>query len=247
MSGSVIDTLNNRVTVRDFSADPLDDETLMTLLRAARRSPTSSNWQSYSLVIVRDAETKKALAEVARGQKHIETCPVFVALCADLSRMQLAAEMHEVAYAGNLERTIIAVIDAALVGMSLSLAAESMGLGTVMIGAIRNDPEKVAHLLGLPDSVFVVYGLCIGWPASRPPQKPRLPEELVFHHERYTADKDKAALLLQQHNRELAEHYRSLGRETPDAAWTETTARAAASASRNFMREVLGKLGFDTD
>ena len=247
MITSVIETLNNHVSVRDFTNAPLDDETLGKMLQAARRSPTSSNLQTYSLVVVRDQETKKELAAIAGNQRHIETCPVFVALCADLSRLKLACELQKKPYAGNLERSLVATVDAALVGMSLSLAAESLGLGTVMIGAIRNDPTEAARLLGLPEGAYVVYGLCIGWPEERPPQKPRLPEELVIHYERYNTDRDTTVERLQAHDKDLAEHYRSLGRETPDAAWTGTTARIASSPRREYLRQVLTDLGLNLD
>ncbi len=71
---SVIDTLNKHVTVRFFTGEPVSDEMLHSILNAARRSPTSSNMQSYSIVVVRDAGKKKKLAELAGNQKHIETC-----------------------------------------------------------------------------------------------------------------------------------------------------------------------------
>lgn len=247
MATDVIETLNNHVSVRDFSDRPLNDETLEKMLEAARRSPTSSNLQTYSLVVVRDRETKKKLSEIASNQRHIVTCPVFVALCADVSRLKLACELQGTTYAGNLERSLIATVDAALVGMSLSLAAESLGLGTVMIGAMRNDPTEAARLLGLPDGVFVVYGLCIGWPKERPPQKPRLPVELVIHRERYNRKRDATIAGLQAHDSDLAEHYRSLGRETPDAAWTGTAAKQGATPRRPFLRQVLTDLGFDLE
>jgi FMN reductase (NADPH) len=247
MPTDVIETLNNHVSVRDFTDAPLDDETLFKILRAARRSPTSSNLQTYSLVVVCDQDTKKKLAAIAGNQRHIETCPVFIALCADVSRLKLACNLHGKTYVGNLERSLVATVDAALVGMSLSLAAESLGLGTVMIGAIRNDPLAAARLLGLPDGAFVVFGLCIGWPEERPPQKPRLPEELVIHFERYDTDRESTVERLQAHDRDLAEHYRSLGRETPDAAWTGTSARIASTVRRPFLRQVLTDLGLSLD
>jgi len=247
MSTTVIETLQNRVTIRDYTDQPIDEATLLELLRAARRSPTSSNWQTYSMVVVRDPETKKKLAALAGNQHHIEACPVFVALCADLTRLQCAREMHGESLGHGLDITLVATIDAALVGMSLSLAAESLGLGAVMIGSMRNDPAEAARLLGLPKGVFVVFGLCIGWPAQRPPQKPRLPEELVIHYEQYNADPEKTVVLLREYDQKLAEHYRSTGGELVADAWTVRTTRASAQPRREFLRRVLEELGFTLD
>ncbi len=245
MTSETIQTLNQHVTMRDFSDKPLDDETLMSLLEAARRSPTSSNWQTYSLVVVRDQQKKQKLHEIANRQKHVLTAPVFIAICADVSRTKRVCEMHSLEYAGNLENSLVACVDAAIVGMSLTVAAESIGLGAVMIGAMRNDPIGAAKLLNLPDGAFVLYGLCLGWPASRPPQKPRLPQEAIVHFEEYNTE----ALdhIIHDYDAALAEHYRSLGRETPDAAWTETVAQQNSSPRRPELKQQLETLGFMMD
>ena len=86
---------------------------------------------------------------------------------------------------GHMEMSLVATIDAALVGMSASLVADSLGLGGCMIGGMRNHPEKVAHVLGLPDGVFVAFGMTLGYPAKRPSSKPRYPDTGVIHWERY--------------------------------------------------------------
>lgn len=241
---SVIDTLNKHVTVRFFTGEPVSDEMLHTILNAARRSPTSSNMQTYSIVVVRDAEKKKKLAEYAGNQKHIETCDVFVAFCADLRRLETAAEMHGEVLAKNLEISLVSTVDAALVGMSVQLAAESCGLGAVMVGGMRNYPEEVAKLLGFPSGVFVVYGMSIGWPDWNkvPPQKPRLAEELIIHHEAYN-DADPRELL-QQYDGALADYYGRQDRNQHEAAWTGPIAKRLNTPRRPQLREQLTRLGF---
>ncbi len=81
LTSETIETLNQRVSVRDYSDKPLDDATVLTILNAARRTATSSNTQTYSFIVVRDAETKQTLSVLAGHQKHIVTCPVFIAVC----------------------------------------------------------------------------------------------------------------------------------------------------------------------
>jgi nitroreductase len=237
-----IETLNNHVSIRHYTDADIDEQTLRAMLNAARRSPSSSNMQAYSLVVVRDPQMKQKLAALGGHQRHIETCPVFVAVCADISRLEAACEMHGTGLARNTENLLVATVDAALVGMSLSTAAESLGLGTVMIGGMRNHPAEVARLLGLPDGAFVVFGMCIGWPSHRSPQKPRLSEELMIHYERY--DDEKVEEKLRTHDAELAAHYRSEGRNTPDAAWTGVMADKFSTPRRPDLKTVLEKLGF---
>lgn len=240
-TSDTIDTLVNRVSVRDFSPQPIDDALLDTLIHAARRTPTSSNTQTYSIVIVRNPDTKRTLAQLAGDQKHIETCAVFVALCADITHLEQSARMHGQPLAKNLELTMIATIDAALVGQSLALAAESVGLGTVMIGGMRNHPQEVAEVLALPDGVFVVYGMCIGHIAHKPAQKPRLPQAVVVHHEQYRVSDDAE---LAAHDAELAAHYESQGRNAHPAAWSGFNARKFNTPQRSFLRAVLERRGF---
>lgn len=246
-SRPTLQTLNEHVSIRHYTDQDIDDNTLRAILNAARRSPTSSNIQAYTFVVVRNQDTKRELAVLTGNQRHVEACPVFVAICADVSRLEAACAMHGAQLGRNLENTLVATVDASIAGMSLATAAESMGLGTVMIGGIRNHPQEVADLLGLPDGVYVVYGLCMGYPeADRvTPQKPRLPEDLIIHYERYDTRDTREQLAA--HDAELAEHYRSQGRRSPDSAWTGVIAEKFSTPRRPQLRAVLEKLGFRFD
>ena len=246
-STSVIDIQSQHVTIRDFLDKDVSKETVTTILAAARRSPTSSNAQVYSIVVVRDPETKKTLAQLAGNQKHVETCPVFFAFCADISRLSAACKMHGTELVRGYETTLVSSVDAALVGMSANTAAESLGLGAVMIGGMRNHPEQVAQTLGLPDGVYVVFGMCVGWPneETRPAQKPRLADDLVIHYETYnTADPSSQ---LADYDRALAEHYEAQGNNLDEAAWTGPIAKRLSHARRTNLRPELEQLGFKFD
>src|SRR5688572_11169982 len=105
VSDSVLDTLNQHVSIRRYTDEPISDSLLLAMLNAARRSPTSSNMQAYSFVVVRSPETKQKLAVLAGNQRHVEQCPVFVAVCADITRLRQACAMHGVTLAQNTENT----------------------------------------------------------------------------------------------------------------------------------------------
>lgn len=244
---AVTDTMNNHVTVRFFTNEPIPDEMLQAILDAARRAPTSNNMQTYSIVVVRNQETKKQLAVLAHNQKHIETAQVFLAFCADIKRLEAVGEMHGQPLVKTLETTLTATVDAAIVGMSVQTAAESFGLGAVMIGAMRNHPDKAAALLGLPTGVYVVFGMCLGWPDwdKVPAQKPRLPKSLVVHEEQYSREVPVA--VLRQYDRELAAYYGRQDRNLDDAAWTGVIAERQSKPSRPHLRGVLEKMGFRFD
>ncbi|MAU01917.1 MAG: NADPH-dependent oxidoreductase [Anaerolineaceae bacterium] len=239
-------TLNQHASVRAFIDKPVPDEMLNAILNAARRSPTSSNMQTYSIIVVRSPETRQRLAELAGNQRHIEQCDVFVGFLADLNRLEIAGEMHGQPLAKSLETTLVATVDAALVGMSVQTAAESFGLGAVMIGGMRNHPQKVADLLGFPPGVYMVYGMSIGWPQAplgTKSLKPRLPEELIIHHEAYSEDDPRP--LIADYDGELAAFYGQRNQHT--AAWSGPIASRLNTPRRPHLRQTLEAMGFHFD
>lgn len=178
-------------SVRGFRGDALPEGTLETLIAAAQSAATSSNLQTWSAVAVDDPAARKELAVIAGNQKHIEQCPIFLVFLADLSRnARLAAEAGaELAGLPYLESFLVAATDAALAAQNAVVAAESLGLSTVYIGALRNDVQRVAALLRLPPGAAPVFGLCVGHalPGREGEVKPRLPQAAVLHRERYDA------------------------------------------------------------
>ncbi len=242
----LIRLLNRRGTVRNFKPDPIPDTWIKALIAAAQRAPTSSNIQAYSIIVVRDLATKTELARLAGNQKHIIDCPVYFALCADLTRTEMATEMHGEAFEGRtLEKGLVSSIDAALMGMTMSLVADSMGLGNVMIGGMRNQPVEVAKLLKLPPRVYVVFGLCVGFPKHAPLPKPRQSMEAVVHNEFYDGSAREKAIA--EYNRELGQYYTARGLKGPAAAWSQPIAEKFGGPRRKNLRENLKTLGFDLE
>jgi nitroreductase len=184
-----LDLLLSHRSIRGYRSDPVPAGTLETLMAAAQSAASSSNLQLWSAVVVRDSTTKVELAKVAGGQKHIEQCPLFLVWLADLSRNErIAGEANVTLEAPpHFETFLVAAIDAALAAQNAVIAAESLGLSTVYIGAMRNDPLRVRQLLGLPDQTMAVFGLCVGHaaPDTDNEVKPRLPQPAVVYSEKY--------------------------------------------------------------
>src|SRR5262249_2637052 len=131
----------------------------------------------------------KELAELAGNQKHIEQCPLYICWVADMARHNRISEREKTNFETMpwLETFTVACVDVALAAQNAVVAAESIGLQTVYIGAMRNAPVRVAKLLGLPPQAFVVFGLCVGYPTEKAigEVKPRLPQASVIHRDRY--------------------------------------------------------------
>lgn len=179
-------------SVRKYLDRPLGNGVIESLIASAQSASTSSNLQAWSVISVEDPARKAQLAELASNQNHIRDAPLQLVWVADLARLYNAAAEQGIDANGvnYLELFLIAVVDAALAAQNAFLAAESMGLGAVYIGAMRNHPEAVAELLNLPDRCFAVFGMCVGHPDPNQPAsiKPRLCQEAVWHRETYKAE-----------------------------------------------------------
>lgn len=244
-----IASLLDHRSVRDFLPDPLPPGTLETLIAAAQSAATSSNMQLWSAVAITDPAKRKVLAEIAGNQQHIERCPLFIAWVADLSRNERLSQAEKTEFESLpwLETFMVACIDAALAAQNAVVAAESIGLRTVYIGAMRNDPVRVHELLGLPPRAFVVFGLCVGYadPGSRNEVKPRLPQSTVLHRERYDGapeSRDRPA-----YDREMAAF--SSRNEMQATTWTARMLNRMGPIKsmngRERLRGFLNRLGFD--
>ena len=166
MSNPTIDLLLSHRSVRRFQNRPLPDGVLETLIRCGQQASTSSNLQAYTVIHVADPKRKKRLAELCADQVQIHQSAAFLAFCADLHRDRMANRMHDAErFDGDYaEALMIATVDVALMMQNVAIAAESLGLGICMIGAMRNNPKSVGRLLDLPPYVVAVAGFCIGYP-----------------------------------------------------------------------------------
>jgi len=219
----VLATILSHRSVRGFLPDGLPDGTLELLIAAAQSASTSSNLQFWSVVAVQDPERK--------------------------SRLDRIAAEHQAQVDGThyLEEFIVGVVDASLAAQSALIAAQSLGLGAVYVGAVRNLPEQIAAELALPSHVFAVFGMSIGYPdpTKETGIKPRLPQSLVLHREQYSAAQQGDAV--DGYNATMRAFQREQGMRPID--WTQQCFNrvkdAEALRGRHRIREALRNLGFE--
>jgi nitroreductase len=229
-------------TIRAFTGAPLDDDLVAELVAAGQCAATSSNVQATTVVRVRDDAVRGRIAEVAGGQAHIVSAGAFLVFCADVRRPGRAAAAQGTAPVHGLtEQFVIATVDVALFAQNVVVAAESLGLGICYIGAIRNDPQVVADLLGLPEHVYPVFGLCIGEPAQSPDVKPRLPLRAVLFEECYDDAADEAIAEYDEHMRA---YYRTRTGGNKESTWSEEMGGLVGTERRPHMRGFLADRGF---
>jgi FMN reductase (NADPH) len=249
---TTLDLIRRHASVRRYRPDPLPRETIETIIGSARQASTSSNLQMYSVVAVTDRERRSDLARLCGEQAFVAEAPLFLAWCADLSRLGRVCEIRGyVQITRYVENFLVAAMDAAIVAQAAALAAEALGLGICYIGAIRNDPVGVTRLLRLPRLVFPVTGMTMGWPAVEPSRKPRLPLSAVLHWEAYDRQTEDADLLAYDQTMKATGIYQ--GRQVPvpdkpeimeDYGWMEHSARRASQPSRAGLKKGLQDQGF---
>ncbi|MDD9878143.1 MAG: nitroreductase family protein [Magnetovibrio sp.] len=181
-----IEGLLTRRVCRTFAEKDIDGGLLDLLLACAQSAPTKSNLQQYSIVAVRDPATRRKIADLVPSMPWIADAPVFLAFLGDVRRIRRLAALRGHDYANdNADTFMNACVDAALAMQMFIVAAESAGLGCCPISYIRNRIADFADLLGLPDGVFPIAGLCVGWPANDGYVSMRLPPDVVVHRETY--------------------------------------------------------------
>lgn len=255
LAGSVQDGFNDvfslllsHRTIRKFLPDELPALTLEKLIAVAQSAANTSNLQTWSVVAVEQQDRKDRISKLVGDQAHVREAPLFLAWLVDLSRLQRLGSLHEkptdaLAY---LDVFLGAAIDAALAAQNVVTAAESLGLGTVYIGGLRNQPEAVKAELALGDGVFPVFGLCIGKPdADRPAAiKPRLPQQAILHREQYT--RRPVAEEIGQYDTIMQTFYQQ--QAMPVTTWSaqsiERVRDAQSMKGRDRLRHVLDNLGF---
>ena len=236
-------------SVRAYLPDPLPAGVLETAVAAAQSAPSSSNLQIWSVVAVQDPARKQRLAALAGNQKHIVEAPLFLVWLIDFDRLTQLSQADGVACEAldYTETFLLGAVDTSLAAQNAMVALESLGLGTVYTGGIRNRPAEVAAELGLPPRMFALFGLAVGRPDPARPAavKPRLPQAAVLFKEQYawTAAQGEAA---RSYDPLIRAFQREQGMAEKD--WTlqarERTRGPSSMAGRHVLRDVLSGLGF---
>ncbi len=233
----ILEFLNSHVSVRQFTGQEISEEYETVILTTAQRSATSSNLQAYSIISIRNQETKKKLSALTGNQAHVAECSLFLVFCADLYRLSLLNRKRAYPFYGEYtEALLVATVDASLAADRALTAAEALGLGGVMVGSIRNDPQEVCDLLEIPELVYPVMGMSLGYPKSPARVKPRLPLSGINFKEKYRPEQLEPAM--SEYDRMVAEFGHLVGREVSpekypnfngEYNWSEHTARRMAS------------------
>ncbi len=239
-----IELLKSHRSIRKFQNRRIPRDLFEELIRAGQCAATSNHVQAYTIVHVVNPDTRLRLAELAGGQAHVAEASDFLVFCADMKRATEAAERAGAeVIRGMTEQLLVASIDTALMAQNVAIAAESEGLGLCYVGGIRNNPQAVADLLRLPDHVYPVFGMSLGYPDQDPEVKPRLPLAAILKQDTYDDRQDEA--LVAEFDHTMHRYYQQRTGGTKDTNWSEQLKPLFTTKLRPHMRDFLIERGFE--
>jgi nitroreductase len=248
--------LATRGSVRKFRSDCVPYPTLRRLCALALCAPTKSDLQQRDIII--DAPSLKSeigamLAEGPLGQKWLANVPSLLLFCGNNRRQRRIHALRDRHFANDhLDAFFNAAVDAGIALSTFVIAAEAEGFGVCPVSAVRNHSDALSKLLKLPDHVFPVAGLAVGYPAEATKMSMRLPLSLTVHRNTYLEDRLDDAIEAYDRRREQAQPYaaqryvREFGR-AETYGWSEDKARQYSHPERADFGAYVRRIGFRLD
>ncbi len=235
--------MQNHSSVRSYTEQSIDSALLHSIINSGQSASSSSFIQAYSIIRVSDQQNRREISKAAGNQSWVVNAAEFMVICADMYRIQHSClKSDKGPLEGYAEHFIAATVDAALMAQNMMLAAESAGLGGVFIGGIRNQPDIVSQCLKLPEHVYPVFGLCLGWPADKQAVKPRFPLETILHQDSYQTD--RVANNIDEYDQQMNDYYSARQTNVKTTNWSLQTASAIQGKKREHMLTFLRDQGF---
>lgn len=155
-----------RRSVRQFTPEPVSDEELETLLRAAMAAPSAGNQQPWRFMVTRNPDVLARMAVATQYAAPVGRAPLGIVVLADT---------RDNKHPGYWVEDCSAAVE------NLLLAAHAIGLGTVWIG-VHPHPEReaaVRELAEAPEGFAALCMIAVGHPEAPGPQVDRYHPEWV--------------------------------------------------------------------
>lgn len=253
-----INLLQSHRSIRQFQNKEIEVDKIKEIIKSAQFASTSSFLQAYSIIRVKNEDTLREISKIRDeellsqrqpesaaigNQNYIISAPLFLIFCADLHRLRSIGEYKKFdVKVGNVELLISATVDASLAAQNAMIAAESLGLGGVYVGAIRNNPQKICELLNIPTYVYPVFGMSLGYPDQKVEKKPRLPVEVIYHEDKYNPVFNSEEI--EKYDSIISDYYSKRSTNRKDATWTQQIPKKLSQEWRPFMKDFLESKGF---
>ncbi|GAB4400694.1 MAG: nitroreductase family protein [Anaerolineales bacterium] len=206
LAEATMKVIQDRRSIRSFTEEPVSEEHIQMILEAARQAPSGENAQPWRFIVVRDAETRKALGTIGGGGSGRRFTAEFVTKkmherFAGLQDEEKKKAAFEKLTSGNVSAFLAdAPVDIVVCGRknvwdlpydtsaaieNMLLMVTALGLGACWVIApcidVR-DEERLHKLLQVPDDIKIVSIIAVGHPTRPHRPRPRLPlHELVYN------------------------------------------------------------------
>ncbi len=240
-----------RKSDRRYIDKPVSRELLELLAAVALTAPTKSDMQQRDIIIVKDRTIRARLEACIPAQAWIAKAPELLVFCANNRRQRQIHEWRHRPFANDhLDAFFNAAVDAGIAMQAFITAAETVGLSCCPISAIRNDSATVSDILALPDHVFAVAGLAVGWPQGDKPIALRLPLAATVHVDRFSDQDIEAQVAAYDRRRHALQPMLGPQRSADEFGaadpytWSEDKARQYAKPERESFGAFARAKGF---
>ncbi len=216
-SNETIRLLIERASCRSFSEKKIPEDVMLQVLRSGVHAATGGNLQPYSIIRIEEQATKEKLAHLNEDQMFIATAPVNLLFCIDWHRTERWARLEAAPFtaAESFRHFWISFQDTIIAAQNICTAADALGLGSVYVGTVMECIPQLREICKLPDKVFPVVLLSLGYPKVRPQPRRKLGVPSMVHNETYQDPSDAA--LLKSFNEKYPESRREITPERLEA------------------------------
>ena len=236
----------SQATHRAWDERAVDADLVRLLAACALSAPTKSYLQQADIVDIRDSSVRSAVESLVPSMPWMKTAPALLLLCGNGRRFRRIFERRDQAFTNeHLDGFFNPTVDAALVMMNFMRAASAIGMVCCPISVLRDRAEELATILEMPEHVFPVAGLCIGWPLQARSISPRLPLEATLHQDRFDPSRTDALIDTFDARYVAVQSSRRPAGSPAAQTWSDEKAKQYASPQRDDWGRFVRRQKFD--
>ncbi len=169
---SLLKLIKSRKSIRKYKNSPIEDKDLEEILEAGRMAPSARNLQEYKIIVVKDSEVKKKIAEESKNQTFIAQAPVILVAVSLSPQKVMSCDVPTYA------------VDLAILMDHICLMAFEKGIGSCWIGAFNQD--KIKKILDIPIEYKVGIIMPLGYPEDSSSKKVRKELSEIISYDKFS-------------------------------------------------------------
>ncbi|MGL5955638.1 MAG: nitroreductase family protein [Brevinema sp.] len=238
------------MSVRHFdSTRVIEKGVLDTILKATQQSPTYLNGQQYSIIVINDIGKRKKIAHTTISSagtpmNFIHEAPIFLLFVIDFQKIDnaLKVENQQMMIQDSIESLLIGSVDVGIAVEALNVVAHSLGIESVVVGAIRKSIPMLIEEFQLPQYTFPLVGMALGYPTKdlKIENTPRLSLDSLVHYNVY--EKKDIISQLTNYNKIMKKFFGE--KRGVDMTWTEYIAKSYTKRFGQEITDLYRKQGF---